>query len=116
MKLDMELVRRILFAVEDCPNRTGLFEVVIEDVERDVTDYHVDYCVQKGLLTGSPLRISDRWTHVSLNLSPDGHDFVEKARNDTTWGKAKAIIKEKGLPLTIEVFKSVLTSVIKSIM
>jgi hypothetical protein len=42
-----------------------------------------------------------------------GHDFLEMARNNTNWNKAKTFIAEKGQTLTLEALKVVLISITK---
>ena len=114
MKLDMELVRGILFQVEDCTDRTGLREPIVEETLQDVLDYHVVYCVQSGLIEGAQLFTNGRRTYMFLNLTPFGHEFVIEARNDTLWNAAKDQIRQKGLPATIDVIKTVLGGLIKN--
>ena len=114
MKLDMDLVRLILFQVEDCMNPWGLEKVTVEGFPPEVVDYHVVYCVDSGLLTGGKLFTSGSRTYVGVNLTPLGHDFVSESRNDTTWNAAKEQIRQKGLPATIDVLKTVLSGLIKS--
>lgn len=42
----------------------------------------------------------------------DGHEFLDKIREDTVWNKTKDLIKEKGLPMALEVVKNVATTMI----
>ena len=116
MKLDMELVREILFQIEDCTDSSGLNEPIIKDRPLDVVDYHVVFCVQSGLIEGAKIFVSDRRTYMFLNLTPSGHEFVTQSRNDTIWNAAKEQIRQKGLPATIDVIKTVLSGLIKSAM
>ncbi len=114
MKLDMDLVRQILFQVEDCMNPWGLEKVAMEGYPPQVVDYHVVYCVDSGLLEGGKIFTGTSRTYESLNLTPAGHKFVIEARNDTLWNAAKDQIRQKALPATFEVFKAVLGRLIKA--
>ena len=42
-------------------------------------------------------------------LTWEGHDFLSKAREVSTWKRAKELIVAKGGPLTFDILKSVLT-------
>ncbi|WP_080619118.1 DUF2513 domain-containing protein [Streptococcus oralis] len=44
----------------------------------------------------------------------EGHDFLDKIRENTMWNRTKTNIKENALPMTLEVIKSVATSFINS--
>ena len=46
------------------------------------------------------------------SLTWEGHDFIDKIREDTFWNNTKEKIKENALPMTIEVIKTVVTSLI----
>ncbi len=41
-----------------------------------------------------------------------GHEFLDLARNDTNWHKAKSWILDKGQALTLEAMKAVLPAVL----
>ena len=114
MKLDIDLVRQILFQVEDCEDRNGLRVVAVEGYAVEVVDYHVVHCVDKGLITGARSNTNARFTYYAVNLTPSGHDFVAEARNDTFWQAAKVQIRQKGLPATIDVLKTVLGELVKA--
>jgi hypothetical protein len=43
-------------------------------------------------------------------LTWQGHDFLEAARNDIIWAKAKAKVVEQGVGLSVELMKAVLLS------
>jgi len=47
-------------------------------------------------------------------LTWEGHDFLDKIRENTMWNRTKTNIKENALPMTLEVIKSVATSFINS--
>lgn len=48
------------------------------------------------------------------NLTNSGYDFLDKIRKDTIWENTKDIIKEKGLPMVIDVIKEVSSTLISS--
>jgi hypothetical protein len=44
-------------------------------------------------------------------LTWEGHDFLDAAKNETIWQKAKTLVQEKGGALTFDVAKAVLAQV-----
>lgn len=46
-------------------------------------------------------------------LTTDGHDFLEAARNDNAWNRAKEVAKKVG-GVSIDIFKDLLLSFIKA--
>lgn len=46
------------------------------------------------------------------SLTWEGHDFLDKIREDTTWNNVKKIIKDKALPFTLEVAKTIATDLL----
>ena len=49
------------------------------------------------------------------NLTNEGYDTLEKFRNDTVWNKTKEIARDKGLPVLIDIFSQVASTVIAGI-
>ena len=48
-----------------------------------------------------------------VRLTNAGHDFLEESRPQTRWEKAKELVTEQGLPLTINTVKAALDYPIK---
>lgn len=99
MQRDMELVRKIFLAIEECPDRNGLREVVIEGYTKEFVDYHLVMLHTEGLISGINHHTNAQHTVLCAQLEWAGHEFLNAARSDTIWNKAKAKIKEKGLEL-----------------
>ncbi|QDT57262.1 hypothetical protein Pan44_53300 [Caulifigura coniformis] len=115
MKRDMDLVRGILLEVEKAqPGRAWDLRRAIADGAfpgHDETTVlsHAFLMREAGLLeirTGS--NGSGEWKVAWL-----GHDFIDSARNDTVWERAKGAIREKGFGLSIELLKGVLSKLAK---
>ena len=45
-------------------------------------------------------------------LTWQGHEFLDKIRNDTLWQKVKATVQSKSLDLSFDVIKTVATNLI----
>ena len=44
---------------------------------------------------------------IAFNLTWDGHEFLDAIRNEGTWNKIKAFVKEKSASLSFDVIKAV---------
>ena len=102
MKRDMELIRKILFYIEEnyVAGEKWLRCIDIEGYDYAVIMEHVVLVYENGLIQDvkdiSTLGGTSYWVG---NLSNTGYDFLDKIRSDTVWNKTKTAIKEKGLPM-----------------
>lgn len=113
MRLDMDLVRLLLLQVE------GDESVDLSDYTKDQVNYHKGYLVDKGLVVGKthysssglrPMDVPD--LVIVKRLTPDGHDFLDKARNSTIWHKAKNLAEKTVGTLSLHSLTLALDSVI----
>jgi Hypothetical protein (DUF2513) len=112
MKRDMELVRKILLAVEEATTTDKPIPIKLEGYDLRVISYHIQRLHEAGLieaLDASDLGTS-RWHATSLTWA--GHEFLDTARNDTVWQRAMTSVNEKGGSVSLEVLKSILTSTV----
>lgn len=115
MKRDMDLVRKILKAVEDSPTGRAPRSIQVDGHDGVAIGYHSLLMIQAGLANGSEVTNgkSPGPCGSLTSLTWEGHEFLEAARDDTRWSKAKALIEEKGGALTLDVFKEVLKAIAK---
>ena len=116
MKRDMDLCRKILLSVEARESTVSLVEVELEGYTAGQIGYHSKLLVDQGLLEGEDFTGAGVSTHCyGLRcLTYKGHDFLEAARDDTRWRKAKEKIAKKGWPLTLDVMKGVLLKLVEN--
>jgi hypothetical protein len=115
MKRDMDLVRKIVFAIEDRASGFALAELKIEGYTQEQIGYHVCIMIEAGLLEGDD---ATTWGDKSpqadaTRLTWDGHDFADAARDDSRWNRAMEIVKKKAGSITISVLKELLVSLMK---
>jgi len=119
MKRDMELIRKMLLAIEDAPTAFAPKQLTI-DVEDGVTQeqfgYHAYLLINAGLAEGATAtnRGSTSPQARISNLTWDGHEFAAAARDETTWRKAMSIVQEKGGAVTLDVVKALLSQLAKA--
>lgn len=111
MKRDMDLVRKIVFALENHPHGFSPDELTFEGYSQEQVGYHVYLMIQADLIEGedASTREFESPQGFASSLTWQGHEFADAARSDTIWNKAKAQVKDKvgtaGLGLLIEVLK-----------
>ena len=114
MKRDMELCRKILFAIEEQYVDTALHNLKIPEYTMEQVAYHCKILKEAGLITNyKALFASNHIVGFGVgSLTWEGHDFLDKIREDTIWNKTKGLIKNKALPMTLDVIKEIATAVI----
>lgn len=109
MKRDMELIRKIVLAVEE--SESGYAQpVVINGYTEEQIGYHNFLIADAGLAIGSNVTFkgasAPQWRLVHLTSA--GHDFADAARNKSIWDKATAAVKENAGAVTIAVMTQLL--------
>lgn len=110
MKRDMDLVRHIVFALEDHEHGFAP-QLKLEGYTEEQIGYHVHLMIQAGLVEGCDTTClgNDSPSAEATSLTWAGHEFADAARSDTVWNKTKLVIKDKvgsvGIGLLIEVLK-----------
>ena len=110
MKRDMDLVRRILLALEAEPSPWGSEEFDVDGYDPATVNYHVMLMEGAGLInahdqSNEALEVF-MWHPVSLTW--EGHEFLEASREEGRWSNAKALVKEKSGGLSFELLKDLL--------
>ena len=122
MKRDMDLVRRILLAVEqhDAFDGVPYIEALAIDDERfDVTVHHVDIMVQAGLLKVTALGVSlkgepGKPDRFGIKLTWTGSEFLDATRSATVWNKVKTTLVASGGAATFDIILDLAKSYLKS--
>lgn len=117
MKRDADLVRKILLFLEEKPNDEIVKELEFDGHDKSEVMYHFILMDQAGLLRcerETSFSTPDRVIRVyPFSLTWQGHELLEASRNETTWNKAKVIIKSKSGALSIDVLKELLIAMAK---
>jgi len=115
MKRDMELIRKMVIAIEDAPGGWAPREMKFDGYTGDQVGYHAYLLVDAGLAKGSDATTISSGTpeyHIH-KLTWAGHEFCDAVRDDTRWKKAMGIVAEKGGHVTLEILKELLVSLMK---
>jgi hypothetical protein len=110
MKRDMDLAREILLKLEASPQATGpgWINLQMDGHEPEEVFYHVRMLHEEGLLEAQNLSTTAGARWEPKRLTWQGHEFLEAARNEGLWTKAKKIASEKVGGLSFDVLKSLL--------
>lgn len=115
MNRDLDLIRKILMAIEDAPSGWAP-DLKFNDYSDAQVGYHAYLIMDAGLARGSDVTThgSDGPEALLSSLTWEGHEFVEAARDENRWQKAKGMVAEKGGGITLDVLKALLISLTKS--
>lgn len=102
MRLDIDCVRNVLYTVENHTDGINFFELnetnyknyhLLTEYNFIIVRYHVKQLINGGFISeagavGNQILIID--------LTWNGHQFIENIRNDNNWNKIKNIAKKAG--------------------
>jgi len=114
VKRDMELVRRVLLAMEEHPEPVGWLTITVEGYSDEEVSYHVKMLHEAGFLTAENLTTFGGFCWMPKSLTWEGHEFLDTVKNDTVWRKTKDFVKEKGGAISIDMLKVVATKIAAS--
>ncbi|HTG32261.1 MAG TPA: DUF2513 domain-containing protein [Thermoanaerobaculia bacterium] len=115
MKRDLDLIRKMLLAVEEAPSGYAP-DLEFEGYTDAQVSYHAYLLIDGGLARGADVTShgSEGPEAILESLTWEGHEFIDAARDDSRWQKAKNIVAEKGGGITLDILKSLLTNLTKS--
>lgn len=116
MKRNMDLCRLILFKIEEEYVSTALYNLKITGYSDEEVAYHCKLLFENELISDYKDIYADNrlYSFGVGSLTWEGHDFIDKIREDTVWNRTKEVIKEKMLPTTIDVIKDISGVIIMS--
>lgn len=112
MKRDMELCRKILFAIEEQYVDVAILNLKIESYSMEQVAYHCKILHEAGLVSDYNSLYGDNHI-ISFSVGSitwNGQEYLDKIRDDTVWNKIKSQIKEKGLELTFQAILNLASS------
>ncbi|HLJ16517.1 MAG TPA: DUF2513 domain-containing protein [Bryobacteraceae bacterium] len=115
MKRDMDLVREILLKVEEVPFDGRFHDIGIAGRPVDEITYHVMPLHEAGFIEAMDLSGLSGMCWKPKRLTYSGHEFLDAARSDTVWQKAKAWTLKSTGTLTLEGLKLALPHVVKTL-
>jgi hypothetical protein len=114
MKRDMELIRKILLAIEEQYVNQTIFNLKIEGYDFNTVAYHCKLMNDAGLITHyEGIACFEGLTDFIIgSLSWSGHEFLDKIRDETVWNKTKEVMKNKGIPFVLDAVKQIASTIV----
>ena len=109
MKRDMDLIRALLLKVEEAPYG-ALWSGEMPGYTHQQVLYHVELANDAGLIEASLLNPDG---FLVRRLTYAGHEFLDAARSDKIWNKAKETVMNNAGTLTLEALKTALSVLMK---
>lgn len=105
MKRDMDLIRRIALETEALAFGESLTS--LDGVAKEEFATHVAWMKEAGLLSANVIEYSDGSAPFAMaqKLTWAGCEFLDAARSDTVWSKAKANVIKPGMSFTFDLLK-----------
>lgn len=115
MKRDMDLVRKILLAMESCESGFAPHPLAIDGYDHDQIGHHVYLMGEAGLINAADATCQGSTSPVAIprSITWEGHEFLEASRRPATWEAAKRKLADAGVGCTIELLKQVLIATSK---
>ncbi|PYV70350.1 MAG: hypothetical protein DMG97_19480 [Acidobacteria bacterium] len=105
MKRDMELLRTLMLEIEKLPHvGQRYFEIPGYSIQQ--VYYHALLAKDAGFIDATfPSNDKWGWGFRLKRLTYEGHEFLDAARDDTLWNKAKDAVQGSTGVLTLEALK-----------
>ena len=115
MKRDIDLIRKILKTVENSDDAYVKIKTIPGyESEDNTVIYHLSLLFEAGLIDADVETDDDGVECFCGNvwLTWNGHEFLDAAKNEMVWSKAKSILKDRGVVLPFRLFQSLLFKLI----
>jgi uncharacterized protein DUF2513 len=112
VKRDMDLVRAILLAVEARPTNSTEVSVSVPGRDDREVGEHLQLMEDAGLVEGVYISSGSAGCN---RLTWHGYEFLESARNETVWKKAKDITVKKTGGLAMTAITEALKALVKGL-
>jgi len=105
MTRDMDLIRALLMKIEELPSTGPRGGIEIEGYTKDQVIYHAQLAHDADFIEAVFLLPDD---FAVERLTYAGHEFLDAAREDKIWKKAKETVLHNAGTLTLEALKTAL--------
>jgi Hypothetical protein (DUF2513) len=115
MKMNPTAFREILLQIEAVPAGDAVCRFNIETLNEMEVMEHVQLLLDAGFIEGTVMRttMGKPVKFVVRRMTLAGHQFLDKARNETFWNKALETAKEKGLSTSLSILTTLLEGIVK---
>ena len=97
MKLDKDLVRKIMLAVEASKDPNGLVELSLPGHDQAEISYHIMLLDEAGFVDAEDQSTLDGFEWQAKRLTYQGHEFLDTIRDGEVWRRTKAGVEKAGV-------------------
>jgi hypothetical protein len=117
MKRDIDLVRKILLAVEASDRPLDSTLIRISGYPAECITEHMRLLNEAGLIEGiSAYSVEHRLKWMELRLTWNGHEFLDAARNEGVWTETVSEVRRKTGAVPFEVLKGLLADAARELL
>lgn len=117
MKRNWDLIRSILLKLESQAEAIGsLSPYGFTGFDSETVSYHFKLLQSAGLIEAIDRSYLNKLTLFAQSLTWQGHELLDKIRNDTVWNSLKTTIKSKSLDLSLDAIKQVAQTIISQML
>jgi hypothetical protein len=113
MKRDLDIVRGILLEIEKQSSWNSEINLQFDAYSPEEVSYHVMLLHEAGLIVGTDLSSFSDLQWIPVRLTWQGHEFLDAAKDDNRWSKAKAAMGKVG-GFVFEIGKQLLIELAKA--
>lgn len=113
MVRDMDLVRRIVLAIEAGEFVGFAKELEMPDEDPRAVSYHLQLLKDAEYIEAREMTtLNAEWPEIwPSRMTWQGHEFLDAARNETVWRQTWDVVKARGGGIAVEVLKQLLVKV-----
>ncbi len=117
MKRNWDLIRSILLKLESQSEARGsLLPDGFTGFDSETVSYHFKLLQSAGLIEAIDYSSLNEMSLIARSLTWQGHELLDKIRNDTVWNSLKTTIKSKSLDLSLDTIKQVAQTIISQML
>lgn len=117
MQRNWDLIRKILLKLEEKADpRSLLQDDEISGYDRITVSYHFKLLNKAELIEATSVSTPEKYQYSAISLTWQGHELLDKIRNDSVWNKVKSTVQSKSLDLSFDVIKQVATATISAML
>lgn len=91
MKRDMDLASKIIFEIEKNKDPFSSEKIAIDNYNGNYISYHIKLLYEASLIDAIDDSISGNFSWHAFNLTWQGHEFLDAARDEDRWNNAKKL-------------------------
>jgi hypothetical protein len=88
--------------------------IKVDDCSNEMIGYHIKLLHQAGLIEGIDASSFEGFQLIDINLTWDGHEFLDEIRKESIWNQAKQIAIDRVGGTSLEILKYVLAAIMKN--